>query len=82
MRGEYKQHRIRIRWKDPDNTSVKPESTILQPDDNREERLLERVISRTELLTGFKNLPAATMRVIDCLASKMLETLLEIKKED
>lgn len=80
LRGAHPDHRIRIRWRDAD-TETPDEITQLYPLD-RPERLLERALTRTVLLGGFRNLPDATNIIVARLAERMLQALQDIAAED
>ena len=80
LRHDFPDHRIRIRWRDPETNGI-DEVTQLDPLD-RPERLLERAMTRTVLLSGFLNLPEATNKVVVRLAKRMLETLRQTAAED
>ncbi len=81
LRGLFPEHRIRIRWRDPDNRADAGATTIVEPGE-RPERLLERALTRTEHLEGFRGLPEATPTVISRLAQRMLESLRAMAVED
>ena len=80
LRNIHPDHRIRIRWRDPTANSI-DEVTQLDPLD-RPERLLERALTRTVQLGGFRNLPDATSNIIPRLADRMLACLRETADED
>lgn len=81
LRGVQPDHRIRIRWRDEADSEAADEITELDPLD-RPERLLERALTRTVLLSGFRHLPDATNIIIARLAERMLQTLRDITAED
>ncbi len=80
LRKNNPDHTIRIRWRDPDNPRDS-EVTKVDPID-RPERLLERALTRTVHLTGFRNLPDATDKIVQRLADRMVEALREAVSED
>jgi len=80
LRSERPDHTIRIRWRDPDDPQ-ESEVTKLDPLD-RPERLLERALTRTVHLTGFRGLPDATDKVVQRLADRMVEALRSAVSED
>lgn len=80
QRSAYPDHTIRIRWRDPDDPQ-ETEITKLDPLD-RPERLLERALTRTVHLTGFRGLPDATDKVVQRLADSMVNALRKVVLED
>jgi len=80
LRKSSPDHTIRIRWRDPDDPRD-AEVTKVDPMD-RPERLLERALTRTVHLTGFRNLPDATDKVVQRLAERMVEALRAAVSED
>jgi hypothetical protein len=81
LRKKNPNHTIRVRWRDPDNPSDS-EVTKLDPLDERPERLLERALTRTVHLSGFRGLHDATDKIVTRLADRMLEALREVVSED
>lgn len=81
LRGRFPQHRIRIRWRDPADKVDTGSVTLIEPGD-RPERLLERALTRTEHLDGFRGLPDATQTVNVRLALRMVESLRTVAAED
>jgi hypothetical protein len=73
-------HRIRIRWRDPEKAGI-DEITQLDPLD-QPERLLERALTRTVRLGGFRSLPDATNTIVPRLAERMLASLRETAADD
>ena len=81
LRRNYPDHRIRVRWRDPENREEPGEVTQLDPLE-RPERLLERALTRTEYLEGFRSLPDATNTIIARLADRMLEVVRAVAEEE
>ncbi|WP_156963867.1 hypothetical protein [Muricoccus aerilatus] len=79
LKRKYPEHRFRVRWRN----SVSPEvvgTTQVEPQE-RPERLLERAMTRTVTLSGFRNLPDASETIVDRLASRMLGAVREVGRE-
>jgi hypothetical protein len=81
LKGQYPQHRIRVRWRDANDADGPDEVTKADPLE-RPERLLERALSHTVTLDGFRGLPDATASVLPTLAERMLQELRRIASED
>lgn len=80
LRQKFPKHVIRVRWRDPDEPQ-RAEVTKVDPL-QRPEALLERALTRTIHLTGFRGLPDATEKIVTRLATRMLEELRRAIAED
>jgi hypothetical protein len=79
LKGQYPQHRFRVKWTSDASPDVVG-TTEVQPGE-RPERLLERALTRTVNIAGFRNLPDASEKIVDRLANRMLDVVREIGKE-